>query len=417
MTDNNPYDPNSTYHYPPHNYYAQPKPDTIPVETQNAKGSGFGKKATSITIAACLVSALFGGAVGGTVVSAAQTDGSGTGSSSASSAPVTNTVSKTTTTNLAATVKNSFSSVVTISAIAGQEAGTGSGVVINKDGYIVTNAHVATLEGATDQAKLTVQTSTGDTYTAQLVGYDPTADVAVLKVDKNAKGIKPINFAPSDGLQVGSQTIAIGSPLGLSGTVTTGIISSLNRPISVSSSQVGQNQQGNSYSQQSSTTVALSAIQTDAAINAGNSGGALLDGNGNLIGLNVAISSTSQNSGSIGIGYAIPSDYVKRIATEIIKNGQGTHGSLGVSVTDDAEANTSFTTGATVQAVNSNSSAADAGLQKGDVITKVDDTVISSATQLTAVIKQDAPNTKVTVSYERDGKPNTTEVTLKQLSS
>jgi putative serine protease PepD len=417
MSDNNPYDPNNTYHYPPHNYYAQPKPGTISVETQNSKGSGFGKKATSITIAACLVSALFGGAVGGTVVAAGHTDGTGTNTSSTSSTPVTNTVSETTTTNLAATVKNSFSSVVTISAVSGQEAGTGSGVVINKDGYIVTNAHVATLEGATDQAKLTVQTSTGDTYTARLIGYDPTADVAVLKVDKNVKGIKPISFAPSSNLQVGSQTIAIGSPLGLSGTVTTGIISSLNRPIAVASSQVGQDKQSNPYAQQSTNTVALSAIQTDAAINAGNSGGALLDANGNLIGLNVAISSTSQNSGSIGIGYAIPSDYVKRITTDIIENGRGTHGSLGVSVTDDAEANSSFTTGATVQAVSSDSPAAAAGLQKGDVITKVDDTVISSATQLTAVIKQDAPSTKVTVSYERDGKPNTTEVTLKQLSN
>lgn len=409
-----PREPENTYQYP---QYPQPQQPQYPQQyypfhyvEQNPYGqdnSAFKNKSKSKIVpgivALSLISALVGGGVGGGVV--ALNDG---GSSySSTSASKVDTASEVTTSDLSKTINEKLASVVTISVVDSQAAGTGSGVVMNDNGYIITNAHVATLEGQTDQGKITVQTSTGDDYSAQLVGYDATADLAVLKIDKNAKGIKPITFASSDKLQVGTQAIAIGSPLGLSGTVTTGIVSALNRPISVQSSQVNADNSGAAQN-----TVSLSAIQTDAAINQGNSGGALLDGSGNLIGINVAIASTKDSTGSIGVGFAIPSDYAKRIAQELIDNGKATHGYLGTSISDYGTNGSAFTTGAQVKEVNAGSAAQKAGLRSGDIITKVNDTPVDSATQLTAIIKQEAPGTNVKVTYTRNGQENTTSVTL-----
>jgi len=400
MSDNRPEQPYQPAYQP---YYY---PD-MPEQQQPGKNEGrsFKQKVLAGGVVACLASALLGGIVGGTAVNLA--DGNNNSPVSTSS-NVTQTVSEVSTSDLSETINKALPSVVTVGVVSDQAAGSGSGVVISQDGYIVTNAHVATLEGATDSGTITVQTSEGKTYDAELVGYDSTADLAVLKISDTAEGITPIKFASSSKAEVGSTTIAIGSPLGLSGTVTTGIVSALDRPIVVTSSQVD----GRSSNSQNPDTIALSAIQTDAAINSGNSGGALLDGNGNLVGVNVAIASTTNTSGSIGIGYAIPSDYVKRITNEIIKNGEGTHGSLGVTVNDYAENATSFSTGAQIQEVANGSAADEAGLQSGDVVLKVDDSVISSATQLTAVIKQDAPGTSVAVSYSRDGSTQTASVVL-----
>lgn len=393
-------------------------------EKREAKKSR--SKLVSGVVALVLVSGLAGGGIGGGIVAANSHNGVPSVSSSASQ--VISTSNEKTVSDLSDVVSTASKSVVTVSSVASSEQGTGSGVVLNaKEGYIVTNAHVATLEGLTASAKLTVQTSTGDVYAAKLVGYDATADLAVLKVSGTMKGVSDIKFASSTDLAVGTGTIAIGAPLGLSGTVTTGIVSALNRPITVASSEVssdaGSSSSSNPFAQggestQTSQGIALNVIQTDAAINPGNSGGALLDDNGNLIGINVAIASASNSSsatsqsGSVGVGFAIPSDYVKRIATEIISNGEGTHGFLGVGLSDYSASNSAFTSGAKLTKVTANGAAAKSGLQTGDVITKLDGKAVSSALQLAAIVRQDAPGTQVTIEYLRDGKAKTTTVDL-----
>lgn len=370
-----------------------------------------------VLLATCMGSALIGGGIGGGIAASVTASSQQPATSisaaglttTAEAKPVAETVNKS---DLASVISNTMPSVVTISATTSDSGGTGSGVVLNDQGYILTNAHVATLAGASLDAKLSVQTSTGETADAELVGYDPTADLAVLKIDPSTPGLKTIAFANSDEVALGDETIAIGSPLGLAGTVTTGIVSALNRPISVASSEVTSSDQS-SASQQAG--VSISAIQTDAAINPGNSGGALLNAAGELIGINVAIASagTSQGeAGNIGVGFAIPSSYAQRVAEEIITKGSATHGYLGSGVSDETEADTVFTTGAVLQGVKSEGPAAQAGLKDGDVITKFGDAAIESATQLVAVVKQEAPGSTVTVTYERNGETSTADVTL-----
>jgi len=394
------------------------------------RGAG---KTTPLVVAVALIAALAGGGISGSIVAANYHNSGGTNVSSSASQAISTSNEKTVS-SLSVVVTQGLKSVVTVSSVGANVAGTGSGVVLNAaEGYIVTNAHVATLEGATANAVLTVQTSTGNTYNAKLVGYDATADLAVLKVSQPMKGVEDIKFASSDNLAVGTGTIAIGAPLGLSGTVTTGIVSALNRPITVSSSAVTNNPSSNSTdpfgglgggsgssngeSTQTSAGVALNVIQTDASINPGNSGGALLDDNGNLIGINVAIASASASSstaqsGSVGVGFAIPSSYVKRITTEIISNGKGTHGYLGVGLADYTTTDSTFTSGAKLTNVTSGSAADKAGLQQGDIITGIDGKNVESALQLASIVKEDAPGAAVTVSYTRNGSEKTADIKL-----
>jgi len=379
-------------------------------------GDGFKKKKKTrivpLVISLSLVSALIGGGVGGTLVGLQdQHDGTATILSVPDNS--TNTVANSASNNLSDIIAAKLKSVVTISAVSGNNGGTGSGVILDKEGYIVTNAHVATLEGATDKGTLTVQTNSGKTYPAKLVGYDSVADLAVVKIDAPSSELQPIIFANSSGVKVGSETIAIGSPLGLSGTVTTGIVSALNRPITVSSSEV----LGANTTSSASSTIALSAIQTDASINAGNSGGALLDAKGNLIGINVAIASAGATAsgnagGSIGVGFAIPSDYVKRIALELINDGKGTHATLGASLADYKQGKATFSTGAEIKTLSPGAAAEKSGLKVGDVVTKVDGTIVESSSQLAALIKQQKPGTSIQLTYERAGKEATVSIVL-----
>jgi putative serine protease PepD len=386
-------------------------------------------KVLPLVVGFSLVSALLGGSIGGIIGSSSSQEANrGSAYSASETKDIVNTVKESTTSNLSEVINEKLPSIVTISVISGETGGTGSGVVLNDEGYIVTNAHVATLEGQTANGDINVQTSTGDTYKAEFVGYDSTSDLAVLKIDPEAKGISPISFASSESLEVGTETIAVGSPLGLSGTVTTGIISALNRPISVTSSEVNENSspsnngrgqgQGRGQSQnQEQASVALSAIQTDAAINSGNSGGALLDANGNLIGINVAIASTGETAGSIGVGFAIPSDYVKRVIAEIVANGEATHGYLGAGVVDYNDSNATFTSGAQIESVEPGSAADESGLRKGDVVTKLNGNNIESAIQLTAVVKQLAPGSSVEIAYERGSEEKNITVKLGDINA
>ncbi|MDR2997676.1 MAG: trypsin-like peptidase domain-containing protein, partial [Microbacterium sp.] len=331
-------------------------------------------------------------------------------------------------------------SVVTIDVSSSSEGGSGSGVVLSKDGYVLTNTHVVTLGGAVSDPTIRVTTSDGKIYSATVVGTDPIYDLAVIKL-KDASGLKPIDFADSSKLNVGDTAVAVGAPLGLSNSVTTGIVSALNRSIQIASSaapktsdqnqgQQDQNGQGGSGSpfqfdipgqgqqQQATESISIAVIQTDAAINPGNSGGALVDSKGDLIGINVAIataggsSSGSSESGSIGLGFSIPSDVAQRVAKQIMDNGSATHGLLGASVRDASSVQDATVAGAYIVEATPNGAAAKAGLQKGDVVTEFNGVPITNSTDLTAQVRAVAGGSDAKVTYVRDGKSYDADVTL-----
>ena len=336
----------------------------------------------------------------------------------------------------AAAVKAS-PSVVTIEVAASGSTGTGSGIILDDDGHILTNTHVVTLGGTAADPAVEVQTSDGRVLNATVVGTDPVSDLAVIKVD--ARDLTPAALGDSGKLNVGDTVIAIGAPLGLAGTVTDGIVSTLNRTISVQSSAAPESDSdssqvpeddgngfrfappdGSSQNQSSAeSSIFLNVVQTDAAINHGNSGGALVNTSGEVIGVNVAIASAAsgsagEESGSIGVGFAIPISYAERVAGEIINNGAATHGYLGVSVkpATASNSNSTFTVGAEVAEVVSGSPGAKAGLKEGDVVTSVNGIPVTDAQSLTAAIRMQPAGSKVTIDYTRDGKASGADATL-----
>jgi putative serine protease PepD len=335
----------------------------------------------------------------------------------------------------AAAVKAS-PSVVTIKATSGSDGGTGSGIVLDAEGHVLTNTHVVTLDGSAANAAIEVRTSDGRVYTAKIVGTDPLSDLAVVKMD-NASGLVPATLGDSGKLNVGDTAVAIGSPLGLTGTVTDGIVSTLNRTISVASSAApkegSDNSQGGdqgfqfappgggqSQSTAGQGSISINVIQTDAAINPGNSGGALVNIRGEVIGVNVAIasaggdSSTGSSSGNIGVGFSVPINNAKRVAQEIISNGKATHGQFGVSVKAKSASSSaaSFSVGAEVATVESGSAADKAGIRVGDVVTKFQDLVISDPNQLTAAVREQPAGAAVKVTVLRGGQQQELDVTL-----
>ena len=400
-------------------------------------------------VAALIAGALIGGgsAAG---VSALMGNQSNASTPTSATAPQNVVVNNTDSVNeITAVAAKASPSVVTISVTADSSAGTGSGVVLSKDGYILTNTHVVTLDGSASKVTIQVQTTDGKLYDATVVGTDPTSDLAVIKL-KDASGLTPLDFADSSKLNVGDAAVAIGAPLGLANTVTNGIVSALNRSIQVASSAApdtsGQDSQtpdqngngsggsgspfdfwnfdmpGQSQQQQSATsTISLPVIQTDAAINPGNSGGALLNSKGQLIGINVAIASAGESSsggqsGSIGVGFAIPANLAKRISDEIISGGTASHGLLGASVAD-AASTTSGTVGALIKDATSGGAADKGGLKSGDIITSFNGVPITDANDLTAQVRYLPGGAQASVSYTRDGKTATTSVTLGELKS
>jgi putative serine protease PepD len=286
-------------------------------------------------------------------------------------------------------------SVVSIQFSGSQGAGSGSGVVIDDSGLILTNNHV--VEGAADGGSLTVTLQDGTSTPAEIVGRDPSSDLAVIRVD-NVDNLVAVKLGNSDDLQVGESVIAIGSPLGLNGTVTTGIVSAKNRPVLPGAS--------------SGDGSVLNAIQTDAAINPGNSGGALVNLDGELVGINSAIAtlgaSTGGQSGSIGLGFAIPINQAKWISNQLIENGSVEHALLGVSVEDS----TSEVRGALVGSVESGSTADDIGLQEGDVITGFGSQPIDSADSIVAAVRSAEPGSTVTITFVRDGDTQNVDATM-----
>ncbi len=310
-------------------------------------------------------------------------------------------------------------SVVTINVSGSAGGGNGSGVVLSAEGYVLTNTHVVTLDGSAATVEIEVKTNDGRVYPATLVGTDPTNDLAVIKVEAPTP-FTPIVFADSDKLNVGASVVAIGAPLGLANTVTGGIVSALNRTISVASAAIPENsdlgQGGLQFFSGSGTAINLRVIQTDAAINPGNSGGALVNEQGQLIGINVAIASAGNSgaAGSIGVGFAIPSNVAKRIADEIIATGSASHALLGALVSDAAnsKASASFSVGAEIQELSPGGAAEKAGMKVGDVVTKFNGVKITSATELTAAVRQEPAGAKAKAEVVRDGKTITIDVIL-----
>ena len=294
-------------------------------------------------------------------------------------------------------------SVVSIQAALSNGTAKGSGAIVSAKGYIVTNNHV--ISGA---QQIQVTLSNGQMYTAQVVGTDTTTDLAVIKLDNPPSDLKAVEFADSDKLAVGEDVMAIGNPLGYDDTATTGIVSALNRPVTVTDD--------------SGSDIVTNAVQIDAAINPGNSGGPTFNAAGQVIGINSSIASTatsSDSAGSIGIGFAIPSNLVKRVANEIIKDGKVRHVALGVTITTGTveadgvtRAGAKVTAGTSGSAVVSGSPADKAGLKVGDVIVAYDGNAVSSTYSLLGYVRASALNDKVTLTIVRGGKTMDVEVTL-----
>jgi putative serine protease PepD len=354
-----------------------------------------------IGIAGLVAGALIGGGAGAGVA-ALLDEPSGASSTSASAQNVTIKNPETATTATAAAAK-AAPSVVTLYVSSGSNSGSGSGVVLTDDGYVLTNNHVVTLEGA-GTGTVQVRTANGTLYDATVVGTDPSSDLAVVKID--ASGLTPATFANSDKVQVGDVAVAIGAPLGLSNTVTDGIVSATGRAVETGSSQ--------------DDSTVIDAIQTDAAINPGNSGGALVNGAGEVIGINSAIATVASSSpgsqgqsGNIGVGFAIPANSAQRIAKELIAHGKATRSFLGVSSrTASDDQNSGVGSGAEIVSVQPGTAAADARLQAGDVVTAVGDRPVTTSTELTAAVRSKAPGDKVTLTIRRGSDTKKVDVTL-----
>ncbi|MDO5751798.1 S1C family serine protease [Arthrobacter sp.] len=418
--------------YPASNAYPHTLAPAVTAKPKQRKKVGMGLFSASV-----LAAALVGGLVaGGTSFLLDQQGNNTVASSSQQSAPLV--INNPTSVNqVSAAAAKAMPSVVTISATSGNSGGTGSGIILDTAGHILTNTHVVTLDGAAAHADIEVQLSNNKVYKATIVGTDPLSDLAVVKID--APNLVPATLGQSGKINVGDTVIAIGSPLGLNGTVTDGIVSTLNRTIQVASSAVPTTPSDSSQTpsdggngfrfsppggEQNATaaqgTVNLNVIQTDAAINPGNSGGALVNSEGQVVGVNVAIASTgsssssSSQSGNIGVGFSIPIDHAQQVAQQIIKTGTATHGQLGVSVSATSAGTTgsTFSTGATIQDVTAGSAAAKAGLQEGDVITQLGDRSITDPASLTAAVREQPGGATVKINFTRNGAAQSVDVTL-----
>jgi putative serine protease PepD len=295
-------------------------------------------------------------------------------------------------------------SVVSLTVEGGTSASTGSGFLI-KGGYVVTNNHVVAGATAGGQSQIQIQFNNRKSTPGRVVGVDPESDLAVVKPEETF-GAPEITLGNSDNVVVGDPVIAIGSPLGLTGTVTSGIVSSLNRPV-----QAGE--------ENSSDTTWLSAVQTDAAINPGNSGGPLVNTNGEVIGVNSAIATLGRSvggqSGSIGLGFAIPVNHARRVAQELIATGSAKKSRIGVTIDSTFEGSgvkIASESKQGIQPIEPNGPAAQAGLKPGDVILEIDGVVLQDGNELIALIRNKAPGEKLTVKYQRGGQEKTATVTV-----
>ncbi|QDH10757.1 PDZ domain-containing protein [Nocardioides dongxiaopingii] len=406
---------------PPYRPDAVPSPfgtQALPVQAPAHPGSpgrpsadppGRGRKGfAAAVVAAALVVGGGAGLGGAAAYDALAGDGDATGGGYASSVGTSQVVSSPdepaadgSVEQVAAAV---LPSVVKLDVSGASESGSGSGIILSSDGLILTNDHVASVAG--DGGSITVSFSDGSHARATIVGTDPLTDTALVQAE-DVDGLTPATIGESGQVDVGEQVVAIGSPYGLDATVTSGIVSALDRPV-----DVGSDEQGNA--------TVYPAIQTDAAINPGNSGGPLVDLAGHVIGINSSIRSTASaggEAGSIGLGFAIPIDEVLPVIDQMKAGETPTHARIGVSVQDVAatpgsQAGAAVVDGAQISQISDGSAAGQAGLQDGDVITKVDDTAVTGSDSLIATVRSYRPGDQVTITYLRDGKEQTVDLTL-----
>lgn len=361
---------------------------------------------TGLIVGIALVAALVGGGVGG-AVGAHLERGNGSADSATQPAPTfstgLSTPRDTGASSVAAIAAKVLPSVVTIKVSGNSESGTGSGVILTSSGYILTNNHVVDVAADGGQVQVNFYNSRTP-YTATIVGRDPKTDLAVIRV--RTKGSVPAaTLGRSGSLVVGDPVVAIGAPLDLSSTVTSGIVSALGRNVSVP----GDNGQDNTL---------IGAIQTDAAINPGNSGGALVDSAAQVVGINSAIATAPNGgSGSIGLGFAIPIDYAKSVASEIIRTGKATHPYVGVSAQSVTAGSGSRSDGALVASVVAGGPADKAGLHPGDVITKINNEPVDNVNDLIAATRLHTIGDVVTVTYLRNGAQHSVKVRLQEAPS
>lgn len=299
--------------------------------------------------------------------------------------------------NWSAVAEQVTPAVVAVSVRTADAGGQGSGVVIDDQGHVVTNHHVVGAPGA----EILITLWDNRVLPARLVGTDPATDLAVLKVDDVQ--LTPLPIGNDRDLQVGDPVLAVGNPLGLAGTVTSGMVSALNRPVTTSP---GGRMSGGE-------PAVTNAIQTDAAINPGNSGGALVNGAGELVGINSSIATMGEQSGSIGIGFAITATQMRNVVEQLIQTGRAEHSYLGVVVADTiARVDGVGVRAAGISRVEPGTPAARAGLRQGDAVTKIDNEEIDSGLSLTAQVRERPANTEVTLSVARDGAITELPVTL-----
>lgn len=286
-------------------------------------------------------------------------------------------------------------SVVAIQVRTESGGGSGSGVIIDDEGRVLTNDHVV---GGADDVQITLMD--GRLFRAELVGTDPTTDLAVIQIKDAPDDLQVADLGTSSELTVGQPVMAVGSPLGLDSTVTTGIISALERPVVASDAD------------RANATV-TNAIQVDAAINPGNSGGPLFNSSGQVVGINSSIATTSRSAGSVGLGFAIPIDLAHQIAGQLVASGKAEHAFLGVSMSDGAGSVAGSTRmGAKVEQVEPGTPAANAGIENGDVIVRIDDHTVASAEALTGYVRQYRSGDKVKITLIRGGAEQTIDATL-----
>lgn len=288
-------------------------------------------------------------------------------------------------------------SVVAIQVTTAQGEAQGSGVIVDAEGHIVTNNHV--VAGAQDD-QVTVTLTDGRILTADVIGTDPTTDLAVIQLQDAPDDLTAAALGDSSEITVGDPVMAVGNPLGLANTVTTGIVSALDRPVSTTESGASE-------------AVVTNAIQIDAAVNPGNSGGPLFDASGQVIGITSSIATTSSESGSIGLGFAIPVNLADLIAGQLIEDGTAEHAFLGVGLSDNtATADGVTRSGAEVRTITSGSPAAEAGVREGDVIVAIDGKAVAGAESLTGYVRAYASGSEVTLTLVRDGQAQDVDVTL-----
>jgi len=359
------------------------------------------RRGVAVLVAVALAAGLLGGGVGAAVTAATET-----GNDRPAAVNALDTPAKAGSDAPAGSVEKVASavlpSVVSIAVQTAAGGGEGTGVVLSSDGLILTNNHV--VAAASQGGRIAVTFNDGKTAAATVVGRDPVTDLAVVRAE-GVSGLVPAELGDSARLDPGEQVVAIGSPLGLQGTVTSGIVSALDRPVRTG---------GAGASGEDRSTV-IDAIQTDAAINPGNSGGALVNMAGQVIGINTAIASLGGSAGgqagSIGLGFAIPINQAKGIAKQLTDSGSAVHAQLGVSV-QDLPGTTGDADGAGVAVVQPGSAAAKAGLQVGDVVTEVDGRGVDGADALIAAIRSHQVGDRVSLTFLRDGESRTAQVTL-----